>query len=191
MRTLEELVDDREPAWPLVLEWLEAATNAVEVLPVDRARADAALQRLQVTTRSPMGAIVHQSGGLLVDHGWLRILGSASRRLPRSLPDWNSALVATAPGSPPPFLLVADDVIGGFFAIDGGSLTQAPGKVHYFAPDSLDWQDLDVSYSDFIVFALSGDLEKFYDGFRWPGWRDEVAAMAGDSAFSNLSVSLD
>jgi hypothetical protein len=72
----------------------------------------------------------------------------------------------------------------GYFAIDGGGLTGAPGKVHYFAPDSLDWQNLDSSYSDFVRFALSGDLERFYQDSRWPNWRDEVADLPGDRALS-------
>jgi len=35
-----------------------------------------ALVAVQVTTRSPMGAIIYETGGILVDHGWIRILGS-------------------------------------------------------------------------------------------------------------------
>jgi hypothetical protein len=177
MRTLEELVTTQDPAWPLVQDWIRTASNAVDVLPVDRDAADAALLQLQVTTRSPMGAIVYQTGGLLVDHGWLRILGSGSSRLPRSLPGWNE-------GKSEQFLLLADDVLGGFFAIDGGGLTGALGKVHYFAPDSLDWQDLESTYSEFVVFALSGDLERFYQESRWPAWREEIADLPGDRALS-------
>jgi hypothetical protein len=184
MRTLEELVATQDPAWPIVRDWIEAASNPVNILPADRDKADASLLALQVTTRSPMGAIVHQTGGLLVDNGWLRILGSGSALLPRSLPDWNQGKASSPPGTPPPFLLIADDVLGGFFAIDGGGLTGAPGKVHYFAPDSLDWQNLDSSYSDFVRFALSGDLERFYQDSRWPNWRDEVADLPGDRALS-------
>jgi hypothetical protein len=184
MRTLEELVEKKDPAWPVVAEWIDGASNPVSVLPADRANADAALLQVQVTTRSPMGAIVHETGGLLIDHGWLRVLGSGSRRLPRSLPAWNEGRVPSIPESPPPFVLVADDALGGFFALDGGGLTRSPGKVHYFSPDSLDWQNLNASYSEFIVFALSGDLERFYRNYRWPNWQEEVANLPGDCAFS-------
>jgi hypothetical protein len=184
MRTLDELVEKEDPAWPTVQGWLESASNTVDVLPVEREKANASLLQLQVTTRSLMGAIVHETGGLLVDHGWLRILGSGSPRLPRSLPDWNAEMAPSPPGRPPPFLLIADDIVGGFFAIDGGGLTGARGKVHYFAPESLDWQNLDSSYSDFIEFALSGDLDRFYQDSRWPTWREEVVGLPGDRALS-------
>ena len=36
-----------------------------------------------------MGAVIFETGGILIDEGWLRILGSGHPRLPRSLPDWN------------------------------------------------------------------------------------------------------
>ena len=89
MRPLSELIDTDDPAWPEVQEWIAGATNAVEVLPVNEADRDAALHAIQVTTRSPMGAIVFETGGLLIDHGWLRVLGSGHSRLPRSLASWN------------------------------------------------------------------------------------------------------
>lgn len=48
---------------------LRNAKNPVEVLPVNGADRESALLALQVTTRSPMGAIVYETGGLLIDHG--------------------------------------------------------------------------------------------------------------------------
>lgn len=88
------------------------------------------------------------------------------------------------PGLPPSFLLIADDVLGGFFAIDGGGLGLQSGKVCYLAPDTLTWENTGLSYSDFIVWCFSGDLEKYYRDLRWPGWQDEVSAVPGDRALS-------
>ena len=134
MRPLSELINTDDPAWPEVQEWIAGATNAVEVLPVTEADRDAALLAIQVTTRSPMGAIVYETGGLLIDHGWLRILGSGHSRLPRSLASWNEGRTMFGDERPPGYLLVADDVLGGFFAINGGSLGPEQGSVFYFAP---------------------------------------------------------
>jgi hypothetical protein len=36
-----------------------------------------------------MGAIIYETGGLLVDNGWIRILGSGHKKLDRNLPEWN------------------------------------------------------------------------------------------------------
>jgi hypothetical protein len=184
MRGLTELLEQKEPAWPLVQEWIRSATNPVEVLPPSDPQRGEALVRLQVTTRSPMGAVVYESGGLLVDYGWLRILGSGHPRLLRSLPEWNYGRTWTDPHRPPPLLLVADDVAGGFFALNGGGLSGPSGNTFYFAPDNLQWEDLGFGYTDFLRWALMGDLSQYYENCRWPGWETEVQHMHGGQALS-------
>ena len=76
MRTLEELINKEEPGWDLVQEWLQEAINSYEVLPRDAKRAETELLNAQITTRSPMGAIIYETGGILIDGGWIRLLGS-------------------------------------------------------------------------------------------------------------------
>lgn len=181
MRELHELVDVEDSALPLLQSWIAAATNEVEWLSCDASAGAAALTALQVTTRSPMGALAHASGGLLVDGGWLRILGAGSRRLARSLPQWNMLEQGT-PKRLPGALLVGDDAAGGFFAVNGGSLPGRPGLVQYFAPDSLTWECLDVGYSDWLSWVFTGDLATFYANVRWPTWHADAAALAGDQA---------
>jgi hypothetical protein len=183
-RSLDELLERTEPAWPLVQEWLQAATNAVEVLPPsDPARAEA-LVAMQVTTRSPMGAVIYETGGLLIDHGWLRVLGSGCPRLPRSFPDWNKGRTRMGRPDWPAYCLIADDVLGGFFALNGGDLPGERGLVFYFAPDSLEWEPLGAGYTPFLHWCLSGDLATYYQDRRWPGWEAEVGGLAGDKALS-------
>ncbi|RPE13735.1 DUF2625 domain-containing protein [Chitinophaga lutea] len=183
MRTLQELINTTEPGWPVVKELIAAANNKVEILPCNRAAADSALYQTQVTTRSPMGAIVHESGGLLIDNGWIRILGSGHPRLSRSLPGWNNAK-APATNGIPGFMLVADDAIGGFFAINHNALGSDSGKIYYLAPDNLEWEALDLSYTDFLVFCFSGNLEEFYANLRWENWQEGVAALNGDLVYN-------
>lgn len=89
MRSVDELINNTEPGWTLVQQWINSAKNKVEVLSCDTAKAKDALYKTQVTTRSPMGAIIYSTGGLLVDNGWIRILGSGNSKLNRTLPDWN------------------------------------------------------------------------------------------------------
>ncbi|HMV51233.1 MAG TPA: DUF2625 domain-containing protein [Blastocatellia bacterium] len=184
MRDLSELIDEQKPAWPMLQQWFSQAKNRVEVLPASDPARTQSLLETQVTTRSPLGAVVYETGGLLVDHGWIRILGSGHLQLPRSLPEWNLGRTRTKSGEVPGFLLVADDVLGGFFAINGGALGEDSGNVYYFAPDTLKWENLERSYTEFLDFCLNGDLQKYYEGCRWSGWETEVAALTGDRAFS-------
>jgi Protein of unknown function DUF2625 len=184
MRPLTDLINTTEPGWPMVQDWISHAKNKVEVLSVDTSKANQALYHTQVTTRSPMGAIVYATGGVLVDDGWIRILGSGCARLTRNLPEWNKGKSFTEYGEPAPFYLIADDAIGGFFSVNGGGLGKDPGKVYYLAPDTLEWEDMDWTYSDFLRFCFSGDLQKYYKNSRWNGWRAEVAGMSPDKTMN-------
>jgi hypothetical protein len=139
---------------------------------------------LQVTTRFPLGAIGLECGGILVDHGWLRLLGAGNAEL-MGLLEWNGLGHSAGPD---PLLsdaiVVAHDAVGGFFAINGGAFDGSRGDVFYFAPDSLRWEHLDTGYSGLVQWATSGDLASFYEGSRWPGWEQELASAGGDQGFS-------
>jgi len=86
--------------------------------------------------------------------------------------------------TPPPILVVAHDVMGGFFAVNGGGLTGEPGHVHYFGQDTLVWQDLRFGYSGLLRWALAGDLDRFYANLRWDGWQEDVRGVNADDGFS-------
>ncbi len=88
-------------------------------------------------------------------------------------------------GERPSFLLIADDAIGGFFAINGGAFgTEDAGKTFYFSPDNLEWESLGIGYSEFLTFCFSGDLTKFYEGLRWNGWQAEIKNIDGNKGMS-------
>jgi len=132
-----------------------------------------------------MGAVVYETGGLLIDHGWLRFLGSGHPKLPRSIPGWNNGRTIFSQGESAGFLLIADDVLGGFYALDGGALGSGPGHVCYFAPDSLCWEPMNgMGYGDLLAWSLGPSLCQFYEGMRWPGWESEVSSISGDQALS-------
>jgi hypothetical protein len=182
-RTLSELLDRIDPAWPLVEGWIAEATNVTEVLP-PADTAGESLVALQVTTHSPLGAVIFHTGGVLIDHGWLRVLGSGHPRLPRSLPRWNFACGMTESTIPPRWVLVADDVVGGLFALNGGRFAPEGHTIWYFAPDTLEWEDTGKGYTDFLKWCLYGDLEQYYADHRWAGWQTDVRRLQGDDAFS-------
>ena len=172
MHNIETLIAVDDPAWPHLQQAL-AESNAV-ALPVDPERGRRSLWELQVTAASTMGAVALQTGGIVADHGWVRLYGGGSEHLPS---------IAEASGldgpvsAPPGALVVGHDVLGGRFAIDGGALGVAPGEVCYFGPDTLTWEGLGGGYSAFLAAALSGGLEEVFEGLRWPGWQNEVAAV--------------
>jgi len=184
MRPVDELINKTAPGWTIVEDCIKFAKNKVEVLTVDTSKAKDALYKTQVTTRSPMGAIVYMTGGLLIDDGWIRILGSGNPKLNRTLPDWNKGKSFKEFGEVPSFLLIADDAVGGFYLLNGGGLGKDLGKIYYFSPDNLEYEPLDITYTEFLQFCFNSDLDKFYQGNRWTKWKDEVSKLAGDKVFS-------
>ncbi|MFI6065925.1 DUF2625 family protein [Micromonospora sp. NPDC051227] len=163
-------------AWSEISALVAAAPYPVEVLPADPQRAGACLAALEITTRSWLGAVVANSGGLVIDHGWLRVLGGGHD----GLRDVAAQIVPEAGR-----LVVAFDVMGGQFAW----LQAEPGArptVHYFGPEDLTWQDLELGYGDWLEAMLAGAMTKFYETLRWPGWEGEVASVALDQGIHTL-----
>jgi hypothetical protein len=162
-----------ESAWPEVTDAVAAAPYPVAVLPVDVDRAAAELRALEITTGSWLGAVVANSGGLTLDHGWLRVLGSGHGRLPSVV-----ERLRTGGG-----LVVAHDVLGGRFGWWQGEQGGTP-TIHYFSPDGLDWMDLEIGYRQWLHAALTGLLTRFYEELRWPGWETEVATLELDQGIA-------
>jgi Protein of unknown function DUF2625 len=165
-----------QSAWSEISALVLASPYPVEVLPADPQQAAACLAALEITTTSWLGAVIANSGGLVVDHGWLRVLGGGHDRLP-------DVAAERARRSGP--LVVAFDVMGGQFAW----LQAEPGvrpTVHYFGPEDLAWQDLELGYGDWLEAMLAGALTGFYQGLRWPGWEAEVAAVALDQGIHTV-----
>ncbi|MBO0881350.1 MAG: DUF2625 family protein [Mycobacterium sp.] len=162
-----------ETSWPEVSAVVAAAPYPVEVLPVDPVRGSECLSALGITVRSWLGAVVANCGGLLVDHGWLRVLGGGCSGLP----------AVALPATDTVGLTVAYDVMGGQFAWLPGQANAAP-TVHYFGPEDLTWQDLELGYADWLHAMLGGSLTAFYAALRWPGWEAEVATVPPDQGIS-------
>jgi hypothetical protein len=183
LRPVDELTKDTS-GWDVVEEAMRIARNKYEILPFDKEKAKTALYKTQVTAHSPMGAVVYLTGGILIENGWIRILGSGNVKLNRSLPEWNKGKTFTEFGEAPKFLLVGDDAIGGFFAINGGEFGNSdPGKIYYLAPDDLKWEPLKLIYTDFINICFTVNIEQFYSGLLWKSYREDTKSLTGDQAF--------
>ena len=176
-RNLKELIDTHEPAIEMIQQLVAEAEVACELLPPGPER-EKALLYLQVTTRSTLGALAYDTGGLLIDNGWLRLLGSGHPKLQRTLHDWNSTRTDGA------FYLLGDDAAGGFFAINGGAFGDDLGSIYYWAPDSLEWESLELGHTDFVAGFLTNQIEVFYEAVRWSTWRADLQTLSSDQGFA-------
>ncbi|WP_328322967.1 DUF2625 domain-containing protein [Streptomyces sp. NBC_00455] len=186
MRGTDELINVDDPAWPELQELFAASAVPVKVLPVDRGESRRCLLQMQVTARSVLGAVTLSCGGLVLDDGWVRVFGGGSGEDDGSLP--SLAQVNAFPAhfdpawQPAKGLVVGHDVLDGVFALNGHDPEAAgrpgvPGQMTYFAPDTLEWEAMEMGHSVWISWMLSGRLEKFYEALRWPGWREEAASL--------------
>lgn len=121
----------------------------------------------------------------IVDRRWLdkNIRFGQSKAKSKSS-GWNKGKSFKEFGEKPNFLLIADDVVGGFFAINGGEFGQDLGQIYYLVPESLKWEALNITYLQFLNFCFAGDITKFYEDLRWKGWREEVKKLSPDQVFS-------
>jgi len=178
IKPLKDLVDTVNSAWPAIEDRAGKATNKVTVLPSAIKLAGPALLAMQNSTNEPLPAVIYHTGGILVDDGWIRILGSGDAQFKRSLLTWNKNKT-----NGKAYTLVADDAVGGYFLINGGELGTDTANVYYFSPRTLKYKSLEMNYPKFLDFCFNGDLAKFYAGFRWKTWRQDVKKLDADEVF--------
>ncbi|GIF97510.1 DUF2625 family protein [Catellatospora citrea] len=185
MRPVDELINIAEDAWSELLAELTAGAVQVRVLSTDHG--PETLRMMQVTTRSRLGAMALHAGGVVLDHGWLRLYGGGhpAEGLP-SLAEANG--FDGGPREAPASFAVGHDVLGGRYEVNGPVPPEDrpgdPGEVCYYAPESLEWQPLDMPYGTWLSWLASGRLDDFYGDVRWPGWQDEARALRLDQGIS-------
>ena len=62
---------------------------------------------------------------------------------------------------------VAHDIFGGIFAITESGII-------YFSPDSLNWEDLKISYADFVIWLSTQNINEYYEPFTWSDSDDYI-----------------
>ncbi|PWV94440.1 uncharacterized protein DUF2625 [Paenibacillus cellulosilyticus] len=177
MKEISDLIVEAD-TWAMIREWIRNSQLNIEILENNRTQGEEALYHLQITNRSTMGAIALESGGLIVDNGWLCILGSGHSRIYGSLVNnKHSSLFEEG-------FVIAYDVVGGLFAINTGQFENHSRNIYYFAPDTLEWEDTGKGYTDFINWVLNGDLNQYYETFRWDNWINDLKGLQYDQGIS-------
>lgn len=187
LRTADELLSTPDPAWPLLHKMILAAGPTTTLLPAPELDGRREIHALQVSAKSFLGASAYHIAGLLLDSGWLRILGCG-----HPLCEWSISAATRRMGwgadaaSPPEGLLVAVDALAGLFAINGGFHPNIPrGHIAYFGPDTLRWDDTGAGHSAWLESMLTPTRRAaFYADLRWPTWEQETAALPANTAFS-------
>ena len=140
------------------------------------------LEGLGLSSMSVLGVVVSHTSGICIDN-WVRMIGQsgASRR---GIADYNELKTEEKRFALEGMLVVAQDIVGGIFAINRDRFEEGIRKVWYFAPDTLDWECLDMSYPAFAAWLVREDIDSFYRSMRWEKWREDCEKAHFDDGIS-------
>lgn len=122
---------------------------------------------LGINDDSLMGVIVSYTSGIAIDN-WIRVIGQQHKER-KGIFAYNKQKNSLTEG----MLLVAYDIVGGIFAVNLNRFKENELSVWYFAPDTLEWECLDLTYPQFITWLINGDTDTFYKNMRWHSWKTD------------------
>lgn len=111
-------------------------------------------------------------GWIMIDDGWLRLLWN--NKVWRSIKNWNIWKLEK-------MILIWDDVIWWFFWINQWYFKDWILNIWYFAPDSLQRENLWFQYGDFLKWISAWWLNQFYIDYKRRDYKDFVKNVDFDS----------
>ena len=76
--SVAELVDVENHAWEEIRELLSQGSRTYRLEAAEPEAAAQTLVRLQVSTKSYLGAIAYETGGIVFEQGWITLLGAGA-----------------------------------------------------------------------------------------------------------------
>lgn len=102
-------------------------------------------------------------GGIIIDN-WIRLYGCGELNVIEKNEKYNNSNDVE--------ILIGEDILGGLFGLK-------EGYVYYFAPDTNEWENLEVYYTQFIDWMINkpNDVNQFYELFRWNTWKEDCKKL--------------
>lgn len=166
--------------WEELKQMFSDSDKNIKVNRSKKSKGDNTLDVLKITPKSALGSVLFNTSGITVDN-WVRVLGAENEEN-RGILSYNRINENGVANTIDNMLIVADDVVGGIFALNAGKFSDGIGDVWYFAPDTLQWESLEMKYSEFISWIARGNTDEFYSELRWSKWRDDVSNVNFDEA---------
>lgn len=145
-----------------ILNEINKSDKSIKVLPRD----DSIKSQFQINPNSLLGLITKNTGGIIIDD-WIRLYGQGEINI-----DSRNDLF------PYDHLVIGEDIIGGLF------IYLESGNIGYFAPDCLEIEDMEISFSQFLYWCLHGDTDTFYVDYRWDHWQEDVSCLKYDEGIA-------
>jgi len=149
-----------------ILESVKNSKKEIKIIPAKVEVLNCIKKRYEINEESLFGTIIFKTGGIIVEN-WIRFYGSGEL----NFYERNDLF-------PYSNIIVAEDILGGLFTILND------GNISYFAPDCLEWEGMEISYSEFLYWAFHGDTDTYYKDYRWDTWKDDVKRISNDNGIS-------
>ena len=162
--------------WEEILEIVNKSKRSINIINGNKKHGMEECAKLNIPSNSVLYSVVANSNGIVIDN-WIRLWGQNSNDN-NGVEYYNTKFNRSIGG----LFLVASDVIGGLFAINMHKFNENINLVWYFAPDTLDWECMDMQYNEFLVWSMQGNIDEFYSTMRWNNWKEDVNNIGIDYA---------
>lgn len=159
-----------ENSWVEIENIMKHSNKKISVFDGDYEKGKKECNELHIPLSSVLGSVVLHSNGIIIDN-WIRIFGQdgASNY---GVPHYNRK--NNYSNKIQGMFLVGSDVLGGLYAININRFSDKHNMIWYFAPDTLEWECIEMMYNEFLAWCLQGNTDEFYSTMRWQGWEDDA-----------------
>lgn len=168
-----------EEMWTKIKNMLNKSEYKLDIFDGNVEKGQADCEKLNIPKDLVLECVIKNCNGICIDN-WIRILGQESEER-HGVAYYNGLSEDDCLSG---MFVVANDVVGGIYAINIARFENDRDIVWYFAPDTLEWESLEINYTEFLAFAAHGDLEGFYKSMRWNNWKAECEGIGFDEGYS-------
>lgn len=149
-----------------ILDNIKKSTKAVNVLASDDIIKDILKKTYKIHDKSLLALLLENTGGIVIDN-WIRFYGTGELNFisRNKLCPFNN-------------IVIAEDILGGLF------MFLENGNIGYFAPDCLELEDMEISFSQFLYWCFHGDTDTFYKDYRWKDWQIDVSNLKNNEGIA-------
>lgn len=148
--------------WNEIKSILKSSTKNIKIL---SSNYNNSLNNLNINENSVLGQVIINTGGIFVEN-YIHLFGSGDEENSYNIYKYNLELKKYFDDN---IIIIGNDIFGGLF-----SLNKEKNNILYFAPDTLEWEDLDITYKEFIKFVTSEKIDEFYKSYKWSTFQEDI-----------------
>lgn len=153
--------------WNEIVQMFNVSKSNIIQVPGEKAIGEDVVKLLGLNEKTTLATIIYNVAGIVIGN-CIRILGQGSSELV-SIAEINR-IEDGIPTKIKGLLIVATDIFGGMYAMNTEEIDGVVGEIFYFGPDTLEWENLNMKYSQFLYWTVNGNTKEFYESMKWSDW---------------------